>query len=141
MRRQISFIISALLFSGLLAALLHPRSHPPAQSGSSASLPPARLSLWQRLFQPDLRPEPDPALPQPRLLQTQSGSLPEVRVAALRGLNNYGWIQLPRGTPVELLRTEGEYLIIRYDETVMRIHRRIAEAGLVVPRPARLARL
>jgi hypothetical protein len=74
-------------------------------------------------------------------LQTQSGSLPEVRVAALRGLNNYGWIQLPRGTPVELLRTEGEYLIIRYDETVMRIHRRIAEAGLVVPRPARLARL
>ena len=62
-------------------------------------------------------------------------------MAALRGLNNYGWVQLPHGTPVELVASEGEYLVVRYDETVVRIHRCFADAGLVVPRPGRMARL
>ena len=67
--------------------------------------------------------------------------VPELRVAALRGLNNYGWVQLPHGTPVELIASDGDYLVVRYDETVVRIHRCFAEAGLVVPRPGRTARL
>jgi hypothetical protein len=57
----------------------------------------------------------------------------EVRVWAIRGGNNYGWIQLPKGTHVRLLRQEGDWLVIRYEESVVKIHRSVAEAGMVIP--------
>jgi hypothetical protein len=59
---------------------------------------------------------------------------PEIRIWAIRNDTNYGWIQLPRGTPVHFLRQDGDYLILRYQETVIRAHRSVIEAGLVVPR-------
>ncbi len=57
----------------------------------------------------------------------------EVRVWAIRGGNNYGWVQLPKGTSMRLLRQEGEWLIVRYEESVVKIHRSVAEAGMIVP--------
>ncbi|MEQ1861661.1 MAG: hypothetical protein ABMA13_17215, partial [Chthoniobacteraceae bacterium] len=59
--------------------------------------------------------------------------LREVRVRAVRNGHEYGWIQLPRGTRVELVRDEGRTLVIRYDEVSLRIPRTVAEAGMVVP--------
>ena len=61
----------------------------------------------------------------------------ELRIAAIRNGVNYGWIQLPRGTRVELLRREGKDFIVRYGETVLRVHRDLVEAGLIVPKPRR----
>jgi len=141
MRRHIAFIASALLLSGILAALLSARgrhSHPAPQPTPAS---PAPLSFIGRVFQ-SLRSENAKASQAGSpVSRSASQPIPELRVAALRGLNNYGWVQLPRGTPVELVAADGEYLVVRYDETVVRIHRCIADAGLVVPRPARMARL
>jgi hypothetical protein len=64
-------------------------------------------------------------------------SQPEVRIWAIRNDTNYGWIQLPRGTPVRFLRQDGDYFILRYQETVIRAHRSVIEAGLIVPRKTR----
>jgi len=61
----------------------------------------------------------------------------EVRIWAIKNDTNYGWIQLPRGTIVQFLRQDGDYIILRYQETVIRAHRSIVEAGLVVPRKMR----
>ena len=61
----------------------------------------------------------------------------EVRIWAIRNDTNYGWIQLPRGTVVQFLRQDGDYFILKYQETVIRTHRSIIEAGLVVPRKMR----
>jgi hypothetical protein len=62
---------------------------------------------------------------------------PEIRIWAIRNDTNYGWIQLPRGTPVQFLRQDGDYLILRYQDTVIRAHRSVVEAGLIIPRKAR----
>jgi hypothetical protein len=58
----------------------------------------------------------------------------ELRVAAVRNGVRYGWIQLPRGTAVELLQRQGDWLLIQYNETQLRVHRAVVDAGLVVPR-------
>ncbi len=62
----------------------------------------------------------------------QTDRLPEVRVRASRDGRDYGWVQLPRGTRVELLHDEGKTLVVRYDQVTLRIPRRIAETGTVV---------
>lgn len=55
----------------------------------------------------------------------------EVRVPAMRDGHNYGWLQLPRGTWVELLAVEGDHAYIRYDESVVRLPRRAMAQGTV----------
>ena len=62
---------------------------------------------------------------------------PEVRILAIRNDRNYGWIQLPRGTVVQLIRSEGDYLIAKYEETILRVHKSVVDAGLVVPKRIR----
>jgi len=140
MRNRIAFILSALLLSGILAALLTARSRHTDQPSRHSAAPVPRNFLGRVLH--SLRSEnPKPSVSKSPAATLAAQRVPELRVAALRGLNNYGWVQLPPGTPVELVATEGEYLVVRYDETVVRIHRCFADAGLVVPRPGRTARL
>jgi hypothetical protein len=57
----------------------------------------------------------------------------------VRDGRDYGWVQLPRGTRMELIRDEGKTLVVRYDQVTVRISRRAAETGtvVVVNRPAR----
>jgi hypothetical protein len=62
---------------------------------------------------------------------------PELRIWAIRNDTTYGWIQLPRGTPVHLLRQDGDYSVVRYEETVIRVHRSVVEAGLLTPKKLR----
>ena len=62
---------------------------------------------------------------------------PEIRIWAIKNDTNYGWIQLPRGTMVQYLRQDGDYYILRYEETVIRAHRSVVDAGLIIPRKLR----
>jgi hypothetical protein len=71
------------------------------------------------------------------VLGPEHASQPEVRIWAIRNVTNYGWIQLPRGTPVQFLRQDGDYYLLQYQETVIRAHRSVVEAGLIVPKKIR----
>ena len=58
----------------------------------------------------------------------------QVRVPAVRDGHTYGWIQLPRGTAVDLVRVEGNDFVVRYDETVVRLPQSEAREGSVIVR-------
>jgi hypothetical protein len=62
---------------------------------------------------------------------------PELRIWAIRNDRNYGWIQLPRGTEVLFIRQDGDYYVVRYEETIIRAHRSVVDSGLVVVKKAR----
>jgi hypothetical protein len=64
---------------------------------------------------------------------------PELRIWAIRNDRNYGWIQLPRGTTVWYLRQDGDYYIVRYEETIIRAHRDVVDTGMIVVKKARYA--
>jgi hypothetical protein len=67
----------------------------------------------------------------------ESAQQPEIRIWAIRNDTNYGWIQLPRGTHVQFLRNDGEYVVVQYEETVIRAHRSVVDSGLLIPRKPR----
>lgn len=144
MKRRLPYFISALLLTGLMAAglrsvdtstapkrflsaFLPERSEPAAPA--IPSLRPTLSSPSEPISEPVAVTEAVPAA-QPRLKAT---TVQEVRVRATRNGRDYGWVQLPRGTRVELVRDEGKTLVIRYDQVTMRIPRIQAETGMVVP--------
>lgn len=55
-----------------------------------------------------------------------------VRIPAIREGWNYGWVQLPPGTVVELLKDEGRMLRVKYEETVVLIPRESAQDGTLM---------
>lgn len=57
--------------------------------------------------------------------------LSELRVSAIRNGRNYGWVQLPKGTQVTVIKQEGDQALVQWDETVMNIHSRFLESGMV----------
>ena len=144
-RKKISVFISVTLVVGLLGIAL--RSVPAPFRARVAHLTPLAISEWVRGSSEDspasLTPSTITEGTAQYVIGPEAATLPEIRVWAIRAGNNYGWIQLPKGTPVRLLREEGEWLVVRYDESVVKIHRSVAEAGLVVPvmRGGRLAAL
>jgi len=144
MKRRIPYFISALMLTGLMAvvlrsidtststkrflsAFLPERSEPAAPA--IPSLRPTRSSPSETISDPVATAGEAPA-PQPRL---KAVTVPEVRVRATRNGRDYGWVQLPRGTRVELIRDEGKTLVIRFDQVTLRIPRVQAETGMVVP--------
>ena len=58
----------------------------------------------------------------------------QVKVPAIRRGNNYGWVQLPRGTKVDLVRASGDCLWIRWDGTTVKVPPITATTGAVVVR-------
>src|SRR4030095_1852064 len=72
----------------------------------------ARIATGQPVFD---EPEPEPSsLPVYEQLVVPTVNVgpefsqqPEIRIWAIRNDTNYGWIQLPRGTPVALLAPGG----------------------------------
>jgi hypothetical protein len=83
---------------------------------------------------------PEFALPTLESQSFGSGVLAEpVRIAAVRGDTNYGWIQLPRGCVVEVVRTEREHLLVRYDNSLVRIPQSAARSGAVILRKVQTA--
>jgi hypothetical protein len=146
MKRRISFFISTLALSALLAVVLRNVDFSSrkftisaGQSQETVAVPASSPTLRvaaSTAAEPTLQEgEPAASVAQtPRLKPTE---IQEVRVWAIRNGHKYGWVQLPRGTRVELVRDEGKYLVVRYDEVTLKIRRVIAEAGLVVPVPRR----
>jgi hypothetical protein len=57
-----------------------------------------------------------------------------VTVPAIRGVNNYGWVQLPRGTRVELVGERGQDLWVRWDGTTVKVPHVAASNGSIVVR-------
>jgi hypothetical protein len=54
-----------------------------------------------------------------------------VRIPAIRGLTNYGWVQLPRGTGVELVGQNAADLIVRWEGTTVKVPRAAATDGAI----------
>jgi hypothetical protein len=95
------------------------------QEASQVELPAESLAPYERLAAASVTVGPEVA------------QQPEVRIWAIRNDRNYGWIQLPRGTQVYFLRNDGEYVIVRYQETVIRAHRNVIDAGMLIPKKTR----
>jgi hypothetical protein len=57
-----------------------------------------------------------------------------VRVPAIRGITNYGWVELPRGTRVNLVRESGSKLLVRWDGNVVSVPSLAAASGAIVIR-------
>lgn len=57
-----------------------------------------------------------------------------LRVPAIRGTNHYGWVELPRGTQVSLVRESGDGMWVRWDGNVMKVPSGVARSGAVVVR-------
>lgn len=81
---------------------------------------PAPASAYEQLQVPNVTVGPEFA------------QLPEIRIWAIRNDTNYGWIQLPRGTQVSFIRQDGEYYIVRYEETIIRAHRSVVDSGMII---------
>ena len=144
MRRKISFIIGALLLTGVLAVAL--RNLPaPVYRAVAGVLPEAALTWIESRGADTAVAEPLPVDGSKihYVIGPQKNGVQEIRIWAIRNGTNYGWIQLPKGTPVHLLREENSYVVVRYDESILKIHRSVAEQGLVVPvtRDGRVASL
>jgi hypothetical protein len=58
-------------------------------------------------------------------------------VPAIREAQNYGWIQLPHGTRVDLVEEQRDGFLIRYDESYVVVPRAAVDDGSVVFRERR----
>ena len=65
---------------------------------------------------------------------SDQGARSHVRVPAIRGENNYGWVQLPRGTSVELVQQSAGNLIVRWDGIMVKIPQTAANSGAIALR-------
>jgi hypothetical protein len=149
MKRRISFIISAILLSGVLAVALRSVDFSTPKRLISAFLPDHSSAVPAV---PSLHPVDSPSRVEPISSQAVSTASPafdpmratplrEVRVRAVRDGRDYGWVQLPRGTRVELVRDEGSTLVVRFDQVTLRVSRAVVQAGLLVPVPRAKVRL
>lgn len=146
MKRKIPYLISTLFLCGVLSIVLRtvdsptPRrllcAYPPLASAASPTL----RTVAPAVAEPSSsQTAPTAAAPAP--MRSKATPIREVRVRAARDGRDYGWVQLPRGTRVELIRDEGATLLIRYDQVTLRIDRAVADAGMVVPLPRKAVRL
>ena len=80
---------------------------------------------------PDLRPNEAPRNTPPKVAAAEPIN---IKIPAIRGENNYGWVQLPHGTPVDFLRNAPGGLIVRWDDTVVQIPPTAALSGAIALR-------
>ncbi|MEA3207865.1 MAG: hypothetical protein QOE70_922 [Chthoniobacter sp.] len=135
-------LFKPLIFTGALSLVA---TFVALQSGASKPSPAKRLvsdlyhriadQSWplfsQRQGQLSAQPESAGEVDSVKALRHSQAA---VRVPAIRGENNYGWVQLPYGTTVELVRDEGASLLVRWDGNTVRVLRGSATDGLVVLR-------
>lgn len=84
-------------------------------------------------------PGPVAKLKQENVISSVASRISPTRVTmpAIRGVNNYGWVQLPRGTQVDLVRQHGRELWVRWDGTVVKVDSSAAEKGAVLVRSSK----
>src|SRR5689334_18746463 len=107
MKRQIPFLIAALLFCMSVAVLVRVPAVrrlgilPGKVAAEVESLvSPKSPAVGQPVFIPE---EPQAVTETVPTIPAEAAQLPELRIAAITNGVRYGWIQLPRGTRVELL--------------------------------------
>lgn len=64
--------------------------------------------------------------------RTGTPSATRLNFPAIRGGSNYGWVQLPHGTPVDFVSQNGRDLWVRWDGILVRIDALAAARGAVV---------
>jgi hypothetical protein len=136
MKRRLPFFISALLLCVSFAVLFRvPAGEGRASlSGKVASELESLLSPASPTRQPVFTPDvPQQVTEAASTIPPEAARLQELRIAAIRNGVRYGWIQLPRGTRVELLRRDGDYMLVQFEGTQVRVHRAVVEAGLIAP--------
>ncbi len=73
----------------------------------------------------DGTPHPDP---------NQEVAPVHVRIPAIRGETNYGWVQLPRGTNVDLVHQNAANLIVRWEGTMVQVPQDAVISGAIALR-------
>jgi hypothetical protein len=94
---------------------------PPLEELVSTVLP---TKFTRRFLPPERVSEPTGVSAEPsRRTGTfeQAVATDELRVWAIRNGHKYGWVQLPKGTTVSILRRDGDHAVIRWDESVVRV--------------------
>ncbi len=135
MKRKVPLFIG-LLFATVISAVMLPQRSPQPDAAKAPGAPAEFktvksivLGVFGRLA---------PSSPQASAIEeiptTAEAAPKQLRVPAVRDGHRYGWIQLPRGTPVDLIRVEGENVLIRYDESVVRMPQSELREGSVVLR-------
>ena len=127
-----------LVLAGVLAALfaLVPAIRPQAiSSEKNGTHQPANSEIPAPRFRPKVPASEDKAGEAKAGGATaENPFLSKVKVPAIRRGNNYGWVQLPRGTRVDLVRETGDGLLVRWDGTTVKVPPGAAATGAVVVR-------
>jgi hypothetical protein len=93
-------------------------SHPTAVAASSKPAGPSVASSAINAIQP----------------ASQEESRSHVRIPAIRGESCYGWVQLPRGTSVELIQQNTDNLIVRWEGITVKVPSTSAITGAIALR-------
>lgn len=144
--------LKPLLFASLFAAVVisfipsvernpepsksvQPATAQPHPARLAASVAPAVLPAAT----PVVTAELVPVEPARTLSRTLASSRPvyRVRVQAIRDGKDYGWVELPRGAKVDLVREEGKTVIVGFSDCFVRVPRWIIEDGTVTLRSRR----
>ena len=133
MARILSIIILPLLLFGVVAYFL-----PEAPVAAKKVITRVTETITNKLAPEDSTvSSPAPTVYEQLVVPTvtvgpEQAQSPELRIWAIRNDRNYGWIQLPRGTPVYYVRQDGDYYIVRYEETIIRAHRSLIDSGTLI---------
>jgi hypothetical protein len=133
-----SSLFIAIIVTAFLSAFLayEPRHLAPVRgqlSRAVASLPPLALSPLAPIIE-KITPQAGAHTP---VVAERGVTARVVRVPAIREAQNYGWIQLPRGTHVDLVEEQRDGFLVRYDESFVVIPRAAVTDGAVILRARR----
>jgi hypothetical protein len=126
-----------LALAGILAVLFAfvPGNRQKTIPSENVELHPANPSVPSELLRQDL-PTGQNKTGEANYGASAEGKIfsPQVKVPAIRGMKNYGWVQLPRGTRVDLVREVRDGLWVRWDGTTVKVPQGAASAGAVLVR-------
>ena len=139
--KLLSKVALLVLLAGVLALLL---------AFLGAKLPGARVSFTKSGSETPATPvtaSANPATPAiassaiDAIQPANDESRSHVRIPAIRGESCYGWVQLPRGTRVELIQQNADNLIVRWEGITVKVPTTSALSGAIALRQtSRLAR-
>ncbi len=136
--KLLSKIAFLLTFAGLLIALLSLVGIKPRIANKSSSHPiNPQTDSPPTATQPraDFRPALDVSHSTAQN-SAENSVKPHVRIPAIRGENHYGWVQLPRGTRVELIRQSAGDLVVRWEGITVKVPQTAATTGAIALRQA-----
>ena len=136
MRLSHRFVL-LLTVAAALAAIIKIAPRGAAHEKALWATPMSPVTLGAAIASLSARPvESDPkvATTTPSSVEVEQKISNRLRVPAIRGFSNYGWVQLPPGTPVDLVRQQGKDLLVRWEGTVVAVDPSSAANGAIVLR-------